>query len=110
MSAALIIVLAAAAAAAAFWAGHSWTERKTARDLEMVRKELARRLGELFSLQELAYLLSESLQLDRIVSQVARYVTRFLDVGGSVVALTTDPDMAIRVVAAEGTLESLAGR
>ncbi|MBI4500711.1 MAG: GAF domain-containing protein [Gemmatimonadetes bacterium] len=78
--------------------------------MESVRYELARRLGELFSLQELAYLLSESLQLDRIVTQVARYVIRFLDVKGSVVALTGDAGAPIRVAAADGSFATLAGR
>src|SRR3989449_7801267 len=42
-------------------------------------EELNRRLSELFSLQELSYVLSDSLELDRIVEQVVRYAVRFLD-------------------------------
>src|ERR1041384_1941261 len=50
-------------------------------------EELNRRLSELFSLQELSYVLSESLELDRIAGQVARYAIRFLDAQGALVAL-----------------------
>src|SRR5438552_1155205 len=88
------------------WVAH----RRAARELDAARTELARRLGELFSLQELAYVLSESLQLERIVGQVARYVTRFLDAEGSAVALTGDRGAPIRIAAAEGSLAALAGR
>src|SRR6267143_1934707 len=42
-------------------------------------EELNRRLSELFSLQELSYVLSDSLELDRIVEQVVRYAVRFFD-------------------------------
>src|SRR2546422_1991112 len=45
-------------------------------------EELNRRLSELFSLQELSYVLSDSLELDRIVEQVVRYAVRFLDARG----------------------------
>lgn len=100
------------AVTAGWWAAFRLGARRsarTARDLEQVRHELARRLNELFSLQELSYLLSESLQLERIVSQVARYVTRFIEAEGALIALTdeTDPDR-IHVAAAEGVLSSLA--
>jgi two-component system NtrC family sensor kinase len=106
----LAAVIAAAAVALAYWAGRLFAQRRAAADLAMVRHELARRLGELFSLQELAYLLSESLQIDRIVSQVARYVIRFLDVKGSLVALSSASTPDIRLVAGEGSLASLTGR
>ncbi|MSR06369.1 MAG: response regulator [Gemmatimonadetes bacterium] len=102
----------AAAVAAGLWGAFrigATASARTARELEQVRHELARRLNELFSLQELSYLLSESLQLDRIVSQVARYVTRFIEVEGSLVALAdeTDPDK-VHVAAAEGVVSALA--
>ena len=83
---------------------------RTARELEQVRYELARRLNELFSLQELSYLLSESLKVERIVTQVARYVTRFLDADGALVVLAGEDADRIRVSAAEGTLAPLADR
>src|SRR2546428_1968337 len=74
-------------------------------------EELNRRLSELFSLQELSYVLSDSLELDRIVEQVVRYAGRFLDAQGALLALVGeaagDP---LQVAAAEGTLSALRGR
>jgi two-component system NtrC family sensor kinase len=74
-------------------------------------EELNRRLSELFSLQELSYVLSDSLELDRIVEQVVRYAVRFLDAQGALLALvgdaTSDP---IQIAAAEGTLAPLRGQ
>jgi PAS domain S-box-containing protein len=73
--------------------------------------ELSRRLSELFSLQELSYVLSDSLELDRVVEQVVRYAVRFLDARGALLALAADtPGDPLRVAAAEGTLLSLKGR
>src|SRR6266576_461049 len=73
--------------------------------------ELNRRLSELFSLQELSYVLSDSLELDRIVEQVVRYAVRFLDAQGALLALLGDgPNDPIHVAAAEGTLSALRGR
>jgi len=74
-------------------------------------EELNRRLSELFSLQELSYVLSESLELDRIVEQVVRYAVRFLDAQGALLALLGDaPSDPLRVAAAEGTLAPLRGQ
>ncbi|MGH7532957.1 MAG: hypothetical protein ACREL4_06680, partial [Gemmatimonadales bacterium] len=57
--------VAAGVAAWLFWRG-----RRRAATLERQRDELGaqleRRMGELFSLQELSYVLSESLQVDRL--------------------------------------------
>ena len=76
-----------------------------------VTEELNRRLSELFSLQELSFVLSSSLQLERIVDQVVRYAMRFLEARGAVVALASDsPDQPLRVAAAGGTLAPLVGR
>jgi two-component system NtrC family sensor kinase len=84
------------------WSEH---ERRRAAD------ELNRRLSELFSLQELSYVLSESLELDRIVEQVVRYAVRFLDAQGALLALLGDaPNDPLRVAAAEGTLAPLRGQ
>src|SRR6266513_2629740 len=84
------------------WSEH---ERRRAAD------ELNRRLSELFSLQELSYVLSESLELDRIVEQVVRYAVRFLDAQGALLALLGDaPNDPLRVAAAEGTLTPLRGQ
>jgi two-component system NtrC family sensor kinase len=85
-------------------------------DRRRAADELNRRLSELFSLQELSYILSGSLQLDRIVEQVVRYAMRFLDAQGALVALTEEGGdglaerRPLRVAAAEGTLATLAGR
>lgn len=102
-----LVVGVAAGLWAAFHLG-ALKAARTSRELEQVRHELARRLNELFSLQELSYLLSESLKLERIVTQVARYVTRFLDAEGALVALTDEDAEHLRVAAAEGLLASLA--
>src|SRR5258705_5432136 len=83
----------------------SESERRRAAD------ELNRRLSELFSLQELSYVLSDSLELDRIVEQVVRYAVRFLDAQCPLLALlVAAPRDAIRVAAATGTLSSFPGR
>ena len=74
-------------------------------------EELNRRLSELFSLQELSYVLSDSLELDRIVEQVVRYAVRFLDAQGALLALVGDaPNDPLHVAAAEGTLAPLRGQ
>src|SRR3989441_5688061 len=74
-------------------------------------EELNRRLSELFSLQELSYVLSDSLELDRIVEQVIRYAVRFLDAQGALLALVGDaPNDPLHVAAAEGTLAPLRGQ
>ena len=73
-------------------------------------EELNRRLSELFSLQELSYVLSDSLELDHIVAQVVRYAVRFLDAQGALLALLGEaPQDPLHVAAAEGTLAPLVG-
>ena len=49
--------------------------RTLERDRQRTADELNRRLSELFWLQELSYVLSESIKLERIVEQVVRYAT-----------------------------------
>ncbi|HEX9292821.1 MAG TPA: ATP-binding protein [Gemmatimonadales bacterium] len=74
-------------------------------------EELNRRLSELFSLQELSYVLSDSLELDRIVEQVVRYAVRFLDARGALLALMGEaPNDPLQIAAAEGTLAPLRGQ
>jgi hypothetical protein len=51
-----------------------------------VARQLDRRISELFSLQELSYVLAESIELERIAEQVARYAARFLQAEGALVA------------------------
>src|SRR5438045_9387879 len=74
-------------------------------------EELNRRLSELFSLQELSYVLSDSLELDHIVAQVVRDAVRFLDAQGALLALLGEaPQDPLQVAAAEGTLAPLRGQ
>ncbi|MBW8839536.1 MAG: GAF domain-containing protein, partial [Gemmatimonadetes bacterium] len=107
VSALLVVVLSAGAVL--------WRLRQRLVRSEYERRraaeELNRRLSELFSLQELSYVLSDSLELDRIVEQVVRYAVRFLDAQGALLALIGDaPGDPIHVAAAEGTLSALRGR
>ena len=74
---------------------------------EDVAAQLDRRISELFSLQELSFILSESLQLDRVVDQVARYAARFLQAEGALIVLADPAAGTLKVVAAEGVLEEL---
>ena len=78
---------------------------------EQLASQLDRRISELFSLQELSYVLSESIQLDRIVDQVAKYAGRFLQADGAIVVLADDDQGRIlRIAGASGTLEPLIGQ
>src|SRR5690349_5757956 len=83
--------------------------RQRTREAEVKADQLAvqvdRRISELFSLQELSYVLSESIQLDRVVDQVARYAARFLQADGAVVVLAEEGGQVLRVVAASGSRE-----
>ncbi|HYF38753.1 MAG TPA: ATP-binding protein, partial [Gemmatimonadales bacterium] len=87
---------------------------RRAREAETKADQLAvqvdRRISELFSLQELSYVLSGSIQLDRVVDQVAKYAARFLQAEGSIVVLVEQEGKLLRVVAASGALEPLLGR
>jgi len=91
-------------------------QRRTRRHLKAVEAErrqlseqLDRRISELFSLQELSYILAESLQLERIAGQVARYAQRFLRSDGALLAVVGDDGQTLRVAAAEGSLQPLTG-
>lgn len=78
---------------------------------EQLASQLDRRISELFSLQELSYVLSESIQLDRIVDQVAKYAGRFLQADGAIVVLADEGGgRRLRVAGAAGTLEALLGQ
>src|SRR5207253_5692239 len=110
----LIALLAIAAVGAVGWSLRlSRRLRHSERDRRRAADELNRRLSELFSLQELSFILSGSLQLDRIVEQVVRYAMRFLDARGALLALATEQESQtrqLRVAAAEGTLAPLKGQ
>ncbi len=73
-------------------------------------RQLDRRINEIFSLQELGYVLSESLEQERIIEQVARYAARFLQADGALVALADERRGQLHVAAAEGSLRELLGR
>ena len=85
-----VAVLAVLNISGTFWVAITRGRRRL-RDAESKSDQLAsqvdRRISELFSLQELSYVLSESIQLDRIVDQVARYAARFLQADGAIVVL-----------------------
>ena len=104
-------VLAAVAALAV------WDRRRVRRalaeavaDRDRTATELSRRLGELYSLQELTHVLSSSLRFDQVAADVARYATRFLDAGGGAVVLASEEGAPPRVVAAEGSLAPYLGQ
>ena len=82
--------------------------REAQKKSEQLAAQVDRRISELFSLQELSYILSQSIQLDRIADQVAKYAARFLEADGAIVALAEGE--LLRVVAATGTLEPLLGQ
>ncbi|MEO8199006.1 MAG: ATP-binding protein [Gemmatimonadota bacterium] len=81
--------------------------QRAIRERDETAQQLDRRLNELFTLQELSYVLSESLQLDHIVDQVARYARRFLQADGAIVALLADGGDSLKIVSAEGSLAPL---
>lgn len=79
------------------------------RERDDFARQLDRRINQIFSLQELSYILSESLQEHRIVTQVASYVARFLPAGGTGVLLVEERSEELRVAAGEGSLAALVG-
>jgi two-component system NtrC family sensor kinase len=82
--------------------------REAQNKADRLAAQVDRRISELFSLQELSYVLSQSIQLDRIADQVAKYAARFLQADGAIVVLAEGE--LLRVVAATGTLEPLLGQ
>ena len=108
-----VFALATASVLGTLWAALIRAHRRS-QDAETKADQLAvqvdRRISELFSLQELSYVLSESIQLDRVVDQVAKYAARFLQADGAIVVLGEMEGRMLRVVAASGTLEPLLGR
>jgi two-component system, NtrC family, sensor kinase len=109
-----LAVAAVVTVSASFWVAILRGRRKVRESeskTEALASQLDRRISELFSLQELSYVLSESIQLDRIVDQVVRYAGRFLQTDGAIVVLADDErGESLRVVAAAGTLEALQGQ
>jgi len=84
--------------------------RHQEREREVLALQLERRINELFSLQELSFVLAESLQLERIAGQVVRYALRFLRSDGAALLLIHEDERGLRITAAEGTLAPLAGQ
>ena len=81
------VLATVAISAAGFWAGRRGAVRRLRQmeqDIETSRGELKRRMDEVFSLQELSYLLADASSVDRIADQVAQYVMRFIDSDGVV--------------------------
>jgi signal transduction histidine kinase len=58
----------------------------------------------------LSYVLSESLQLERIADQIARFASRFLEADGTAVLLANPEGRGFQVVAAEGSLAGTRSR
>ncbi|HEX4575613.1 MAG TPA: GAF domain-containing protein, partial [Gemmatimonadales bacterium] len=90
---------------------------RSEQDRRRAADELNRRLSELFSLQELSYVLSGSLELDHTVQEVVRYAMRFLDAQGALLALAPEGEgdggaarQPLHVAAAAGTLAPLVRR
>lgn len=106
--AALAAVVALAATLRAVGEGRRAAEAERGQ-LDLAQ-QLDRRMGELFSLQELSYVLAESLQIDRIGEQVARYTLRFLHAQGAFVLLLEPGGQTLRITGAEGDAAHLAGR
>ncbi len=113
----IVLLLLGLAAAGLGWGAVRLKRRleQSERDRRRAADELNRRLSELFSLQELSYILSGSIQLDRVVEQVVGYAMRFLDAQGALVALAADGEAdgerrRLHVAAAQGTLAPLARR
>jgi PAS domain S-box-containing protein len=109
-----LAVIAVVNIAGSFWVAITRGRRRL-RESEVKSEQLAsqldRRISELFSLQELSYVLSESIQLDRIVDQVAKYAGRFLQADGAIVVLADDDQgRSLRIAGASGTLEPLIGQ
>ncbi len=109
-----LAVLAVVNISGSFWVAITRGRRRLRESeakADQLASQLDRRISELFSLQELSYVLSESIQLDRIVDQVAKYAGRFLQADGAIVVLADDEHGRIlRVAGASGTLEPLIGQ
>ncbi|HEX5385821.1 MAG TPA: ATP-binding protein [Gemmatimonadales bacterium] len=107
-----LVGAALVAGGAAAFAYRHWTHAQAAdARRDAAASQLDRRISELFSLQELSFVLSESIQLDRIADQVARYASRFLQADGALVALADDAEAGrLRVAAAVGSLARFQGR
>lgn len=105
-----VVALGLLALLLGWWLGAARATAARAAELETTRAELSRRLNEVFALQELSFVLSGSLQPQRIADQVTSYLSRFSDTQGALVALAEESGRGVRVAAASGTLAALRGR
>lgn len=107
----LLFTIAALSAAGASWyAWHAKRARGRAIDrLVQLRSELDRRLSELFALQELSYVLSNAIELDAIAEQASRFLERFIENDGTLVAVGGEADNDLTVVAANGIFADMRG-
>ncbi|HUL69486.1 MAG TPA: ATP-binding protein [Gemmatimonadales bacterium] len=87
-----------------------WAHRLIEQEKLALGRQLDRRINELFSLQELGYVLAKSLQLDQIAEQVVVYTRRFLEAEGAVLVLLHEDQERLTVAAAEGSLQHLKGQ
>jgi two-component system NtrC family sensor kinase len=105
-----VVPLLAAVTALALYARHSIRQfERLARQRDDLAAQLEHRISELFTLRELGYVLSESVQAERIVEQVVRYLGRFIAARGVMVVLADGPRW-LRVAAADGVLAEHQGR
>lgn len=109
MTIAFVLSALVLGAGTGWWLAARRRERPEA-ELDETRTELSRRLNDLFSLQELTYVLAESIRVDRISEQLARYVTRFISPEGALVLLEGSSSDEVTVSAAAGRLEPFAGQ
>jgi two-component system NtrC family sensor kinase len=105
-----VAVVAVLALALGWWLGTIRTGALHRAELAAGRDELSRRLNEVFALQELSFILSESLQPQRIADQVTSYLARFFDTQGALVAVVSEGGRGARVAAASGILAGLRGQ
>ena len=78
-------------------------------DAEDARAELAKRLEELGALQQLTLSLSETLVLDNIVGEIAKFVRGFVEADGVLVALAPEASATFKIAAADGCVSTLSG-
>ncbi|HKI95838.1 MAG TPA: GAF domain-containing protein, partial [Gemmatimonadales bacterium] len=110
MTALLLAALGVVLLGGGWLLGRRFAGRRDDAETARLRAELSRKISENFSLQELSYVLADSLHLDRIAGQVTGFLRRFFDAGGSLIALVAETPGSVRIAAAEGTLAPLAGR
>lgn len=103
------LLAAILAAAVAYLAGARRAGLRGAKALDASTSEFTRQMDELRSLQELGLLLSESLDVDQIVTRAVRFVHESLLPKGTMAAILQVEGPPLRVIAAEGNLEHLSG-